>query len=85
MNIEPLAARLEAFGAKTVDVDGHDIQALIDAAKVEHKGKPLVVLCRTSASQGIPMLEKRKPFLHFVRIGESELEEYKNFCNQMCE
>lgn len=85
MNIEPLAARLEAFGAKTVDVDGHDIQALIDAAKVEHEGKPLVVLCRTSASQGIPMLEKRKPFLHFVRIGESELEEYKNFCNQMCE
>lgn len=83
MNIEPLASRLEAFGAKVVDVDGHDVQALIDAAAVEHEGKPLVVICRTSSAHGIPMLERRIPFLHFVRIGESEMDEFKKFCKQM--
>lgn len=85
MNIEPLAVRLEAFGFKTVEVDGHDLQAMIDAASINHKGTPLAVLCRTSASHGIPMLEKRKPFLHFVRIDKSEMDEFKNFCDHMCE
>lgn len=85
MNIEPLAARLRAFGAKTVDIDGHDIRSLIDAAAVRHKGKPLAVLCRTSSAQGIPLLEKRKPFLHFVRIDKAELDEFRNFCDHMCE
>lgn len=83
MDIEPLAARLEAFGAKVMDVDGHDIQAMIDASKVEHEGKPLVVLCRTSAAHGIPLLEKRKPFLHFVRVGNDEMEDFKKFYDQM--
>jgi transketolase len=83
MNLEPLPARFESFGAKVVDIDGHNIQALIDAAVVEHTGKPLVVLCRTSSTQGIPMLERRKPFLHFVRIGQSEMDEYKKYYDQM--
>ncbi len=83
MNIEPLKARLEAFGAKTVDINGHDVQSLINASTTEYTGKPLVVLCRTSSAQGVPMLEKRKPFLHFVRIPKSEMDEYKRFCDQM--
>ena len=85
MNIEPLAARLEAFGAKTAEINGHDIRALIDASAIEHKGKPLVILCRTSATQGVPLLEKQSPFLHFVRIDKAELDEYKRYCDQMCE
>ncbi|HWQ77535.1 MAG TPA: 1-deoxy-D-xylulose-5-phosphate synthase N-terminal domain-containing protein [Anaerovoracaceae bacterium] len=85
MDIEPLTARLEAFGTKTADIDGHDIQSLIDASTVEHTGKPLAVLCRTSAARGIPLLEKRIPFLHFVRIDKSEIDEYRCFCDQMCE
>jgi hypothetical protein len=29
------------------------------------------------------MLEKRIPFLHFVRIGKSEMDEFKKFYEQM--
>ena len=56
MNLEPLAKRVKAFGAVVVEIDGHDIEALIEAAKTEHKDKPLVVLCKTSSYQGIPLL-----------------------------
>ena len=84
MNLEPLAKRLEAFGAVAVEVDGHNIEALIAASQVEHKDKPLVVLCRTSPFQGIPMLEKRYPFLHFVRPkSNGELNDFKAFYENM--
>lgn len=83
MHLEPLADRLEAFGAKAVTVNGHDIEALKEAARTEHPGKPLVVLCQTASWTGVPLLEKRSPFLHFVRIDESEMDEYKKFYEQM--
>lgn len=83
MNLEPLAARLEAFGCKAVTVDGHNAQAVIDAAGTPHAGKPLVVLCQTDATCGVPLLEKRKPFLHFVGIGADERETFQKFYEQM--
>lgn len=66
--VSNMADRFNAFGAKCVECNGHDIQAIIDACNVEHEGKPLVVLCKTSGTTMIPPLEKKKPFLHFVRI-----------------
>jgi len=83
MNLEPLDQRLEAFGCKAVRIDGHNIEKIIEAAETEHDGKPLVVLCRTDSAHGIPLLEKRKPFLHFVRIEGDEAEEFKKFYQQM--
>ncbi len=83
MNIEPLASRCEAFGARVVKVDGHDIEALTEAAKPQNDGKPLVVLAYTSATQGIPLLEERKPFLHFVRLTAEEIHRYQAFYDQM--
>jgi len=83
MNIEPLARRLEAFGAVAVEIDGHDVTALGAAAKKRHKGKPLVVLCRTSCTRDIPFLERREPNLHFVRFDKDELAEAEAFYAQM--
>lgn len=83
MSMEPLTDRLEAFGAVVVNVDGHDIQAIIDSAKTEHKDKPLVVLCHTDSTRGIPMLERRAPLLHFVRPKPEELDEYIEFYENM--
>lgn len=76
-NVEPMTDRFEAFGAVCVSCDGHDIQAVIDAAsKTPHKDKPLVVIARTNGTTGIPPLQKRWPFLHFVRIKEDERNEF---------
>lgn len=83
MKTEPLVDRYTAFGWKALEIDGHDIDALTTAAKTEHVGKPLVILCHTSATQGIPMLKSRIPFLHFIRLKENEIDEYKKFCEEM--
>ena len=86
MNIEPISARLEAFGARVEEVDGHDVEALAAAAESHHgrDGTPLFVLAYTNPSQGIPLLDERKPHLHFVRFkDEAEIERYKAFLQQM--
>lgn len=83
MNMEPLADRLEAFGCRAVTVDGHDVQAIIDASKTEHPGKPLVVICKTDAAHGVPLLEAQKPFLHFVNVGPDRREEFQKFYDEM--
>lgn len=83
MNIEPLEARLKAFGCEAVTIDGHDVQAVMDAANTAHEGKPLVVLCQTDATRGVPLLEKRKPFLHFVRVDDKDKEAFQKMYDQM--
>lgn len=84
MNIEPIAARVEAFGGVAVAVDGHDALA-IDAAiaGTRHDGRPLFVLCYTDSARGVPLLEPRKPHLHFVRFKDAEeIESFRRFAAQ---
>ena len=85
MNIEPISARLEAFGADVVTVDGHDVEALAAAAESHRPNdKPFFVLAYTNPSQGVPLLDERKPYLHFVRFkDEAEIERYRAFLQQM--
>ena len=46
MQLEPINSRAEAFGAKVVTVDGHDVDAIDQAINhTSHPGQPLVVLC----------------------------------------
>jgi transketolase len=80
MGIEPLDLRLRAFGVRTVTVDGHDIQDLIRAASTPNGGNPLAVLCYTDPCRQIPLLEKRRPRLHYIRFkDESERREYEAY------
>ena len=84
MNIEPIDARLEGFGATVVKVDGHDLDALADAVNHKEKDKPFFVLCYTNSAQGVPLLEARKPHLHFVRFkDDEELREARAFLKEM--
>lgn len=84
MNIEPLADRLAGFGAHVEVVDGHDIEALETASRVDHAGKPLFVLCYTDTARGVLLLDHRKPYLHFVRFAnEQEKRELEAFLEQM--
>ena len=81
MLLEPINSRAEAFGCKVVIVDGHDMDAIDQAINyTDHKGQPLVVLCYTNSAQGIPLLEPRKPKLHYVRFGsEEESQTYQEY------
>ncbi|HUY61231.1 MAG TPA: transketolase [Candidatus Dormibacteraeota bacterium] len=73
MPIEPLVAKLRAFGWSAVEVDGHDPAAL-HAAAGSGAGRPLAVVCRTSPWRGIPSLRRRAPRLHYVRLDPAEAE-----------
>ena len=82
MNIEPLEDRFRAFGWEVLRVNGHDIDALIEAGATEHPGKPMVILCDTNPAQGIPLLDDIVP-KHFVRISPDQRDEFVAFMEQM--
>lgn len=84
MNIEPLAERLESFGARVFDIDGHDLDALAKPAEVEPDGRPVFVLCRTDPTRGIKLMEERRPVLHYLRFkSEEERERYDAYYNEL--
>jgi transketolase len=61
MSIEPLADKWSAFGWDVLEVDGHDIPALVDtfhkARWVQPRGKPIVVIAHTVKGKGVEMAE----------------------------
>lgn len=80
MNIEPLKKRLESFGARVFEVDGHNIDALTAPARLKPAGKPLVVLAYTSPYRGINILKEKAPKFHYIRFkDEKEKKRYKSF------
>lgn len=66
-SIEPLAERIRAFGCEAVEVDGHDVAALVSEMESEID-RPLVVVARTDPARGLPVLGERAPLLHYVRF-----------------
>lgn len=83
MTVEPLEMRFEAFGAKCITVDGHNIEEIIDAVNCEHTDKPLVVICKTRGTTGMTLLEKKWPLLHFVKIDECDRAEFEKIYNEL--
>ncbi len=70
--IEPLAARLEAFGAEAVEVHGHDVGAIRAACLAPRTGRPRFVIGRTNPCRGLDLLQARAPRLHYVRFTSPE-------------
>ena len=83
MTEEPLEDRFRSFGAACVTCDGHDPEAVEAACRIAHPGQPLAVICRTKGYTGIAPLEKKWPYLHFVRISEAEKSEYQKIYDEM--
>jgi transketolase len=61
MAIEPFADKWRAFGWDVVEVDGHDLAALVDAFHrarwVMPRGRPIVVIAHTVKGRGVEMAE----------------------------
>jgi transketolase len=59
MNIEPLADKWRAFGWEVLEIDGHNIPALLAAFAIRHsrKNKPLVLICKTIKGKGVSFME----------------------------
>lgn len=53
-------ARCKAFGMDTYNIDGHNVEALVQAlnsAKSTKNGKPKAVICKTFKGKGLPGIE----------------------------
>ncbi len=60
-DLDAIGPRWAAFGWHTVEIDGHDIQAVLDALDEarETTGRPTVILARTLKGKGISLLEAK--------------------------
>mgnify|MGYP002423662311 CR=1 FL=1 len=61
MNSKPIDKKLESFGFNTINVDGHNIEELINAfnnAKLE-KGRPTAIICKTIKGKGVSFMENQ--------------------------
>lgn len=88
MPLEPLREKYESFGWHVLEVDGHNIEAFVDAIE-EAKAiqeKPTVIIANTIASKGVtaiegdytwhgkpPSKEEGEAFLKELRAREDEL------------
>jgi transketolase len=61
MSIEPLVEKWIAFGWDVLEVDGHDLEALVEtfyrARWIQPRGKPIVVIAHTVKGRGIERAE----------------------------
>jgi transketolase len=83
MTIEPLSERVRAFGAEVREVDGHDSDALTEAADALPADgttgeRPLVIIARTDPCRGMELMRERAPKLHYLRFkSQAEFRAYE--------
>ena len=61
MNSEPIDLKFESFGFNVINVNGHNIEELIDAfnkAKTV-KGKPTAIIAKTVKGKGVSFMENQ--------------------------
>jgi transketolase len=81
MGIDPLPQKWESFGWNTVEIDGHNIQTLLEilARVPDGSGKPLAVIAHTVKGKGVSFMEDdnnwhyRIPNAHEVLHAQKEL------------
>lgn len=52
-----LARRFEAFGWRAIEIDGHDLDAVLAALQCAREGGPTAILARTVKGKGVSFLE----------------------------
>lgn len=73
MSLDPLPEKLAAFGLFVLDVDGHDIAALVDAFDADSQGKTKVIIANTKKGSGVPGYENQ-PRSHFAHLNDEDYE-----------
>lgn len=73
MQLEPLREKCEAFGWETLEINGHDMQAVLDAFRAPRTGKPRMIIANTHKGRGVPAYEN-KLGSHFAHLTAAEME-----------
>jgi len=75
MHIEPIAKKWEAFGWNVIEINGHDMEAILaalDEAEMA-KGKPTMIVARTVKGKGVSIFEGKVKY-HGLAPTQEELE-----------
>ena len=72
----------ESFGCDVIEIDGHDVDSLVQAMKLSSVKKPKVILANTVKGKGIKEIEDNMFAWHHRAPTE---EEYKKFCEEIYE
>lgn len=74
MNVLPVAEKFRAFGWHAVEIDGHDMPAIVAALDEAEtvKGRPVVIVARTVKGKGITFFENKASY-HGVAPSDEEL------------
>ena len=61
MNPTPIDEKYKAFGFNVINIDGHDFDAIADAAAQAEscKGKPTAIICKTVKGKGVSFMENK--------------------------
>ena len=59
MPIEPITDKWRAFGWNVLDIDGHDMAAVVQALETAkaHKNQPTIIIARTIKGKGVSYME----------------------------
>jgi transketolase len=74
MSIEPIQERWEAFGWRVFDVDGHDMEQLVDAldrVPSPNDTKPTLIIARTVKGKGVDFMEN-VPIWHYSGLDKEK-------------
>jgi transketolase len=76
MDLEPLDAKLAAFGWHVITVDGHDVRQLLDAFDEAKRvaGKPTAIIARTVKGKGVSFMENN-PDWHGKAPSKEQMEQ----------
>ena len=85
MNVEPVADKFRAFGWHVIDIDGHDMSALLkafaEAATVREK--PTAIVARTVKGKGVSFFENKAAY-HGVTPSDEELPKALECLGEQC-
>lgn len=73
MPMGSFSEKMEAFGFKVVNVNGHSIEELYAAFNINHEGKPLAIIAETIKGYGLPSIED-KAESHHIALNEHDYE-----------
>jgi transketolase len=64
MDSDPLNKKFEAFGWHVIEIDGHNLNQVLDALKKAQKikGQPTVIIARTVKGKGVSFMENNVDF-----------------------
>jgi len=76
MNVHPIREKWESFGWNVIDVDGHDVEALVqtfDDIPSTDSEKPTAIICNTIAGKGVSFMENGYEW-HVANLGEGDMK-----------